>query len=599
MTKRIFNVLLVMTLLFSVSVYARPLDGGEPTPKVIVTVPEWSGFVDNVAEWGVSGLLVTPTPATLEARFIGAHVGNNFVPGLAKDKNEWKEVARVERQAGTTLGEFEKWHERAVKELAADDESERDAQARLLAEEIKENYATARKQARAALEEAERRGAFARGKGAFAAKLPSVPLNPGETVTAELVFEVRETRAAGSRGRSWRITAPTSVTELALSPAGIEDNSTWIRGDLHIHSLYSDGDQNLFSIRDQTPNMRGRGYHLVYMTDHVGSDTTRYLQRSACLCPVGPGMPPPCNATSTWQCYVTNTQRVSLPEVAFFPGAEINTRPDTWFGTAAGGHALLYGMNSLRRHDNNQLLFCGTLSGPELVLAAPRPCTPGVAHPTTPLPGFQWIYPIRDYHGVEIMTPWDWRHNLDSSETQWWLARAFTPEALSDAVNGRGAQSVRTGSDFHWGWAGFAQLYTHVLIPSTWNAWSSAPWNERRQKADGALAAGRTIASHRGGWGRVAVNGAMPGGVVRNIPQNQPLSFNVRFIPSRTGSYTIRVFRNNDTGNPVYSESVWGTAGVEITRNFTRSFPGGTQGYWLYIDGSDDIYSTHVVVSDR
>ncbi len=237
---------------------------------------------------------------------------------------------------------------------------------------------------------------------------------------------------------------PTSVTELALSPAGIKDNSTWIRGDLHIHSIYSDGDQNLYSIRDHTPNMRGRGYHLVYMSDHVGADTTRYLQRSACLCPVGPGMPPPCNATSTWQCYVTNTQRVSLPEIAFFPGAEINTRPDTWLGTA------------------------------------------------------------------------------------------FTPEALSDAVNGRGVLSVRTGSDFHYWWQGFAQFYTHVLIPSSWSAWSSAPWSARQQEVDGALTAGRTIASHRGGWGRVAVNGAMPGGVVRNIPQNRrsALTF-VLFLPER------------------------------------------------------------------
>jgi hypothetical protein len=593
--------LLMMALLctaIGLGAYAHPLEGNSP-PRVIAAASEWSGFVDNVDAWGFSALLVTPSPATLESRFIGAQVGNSFVPGLGGDKNEWVAVASIDEQAETPLGEYEKWHALAVEELAADDEVERDARARTLAEKVRKNYAAARKKAWAALEEAERRGAFEKGRGAFEVSIPSVPLNPGETVTVELVFEVREVRAQDGPGKSRRITVPTSVTELAFPPEGIEDNSTWIRGDLHIHSLYSDGDQNLYSLRDQTPNLRGRGYQFVYMTDHVGSDTTRYLQRSVCLCPVGPGMPPPCNATSTWQCYVTNAQRVSLPEIAFFPGAEINTRPDTWFGTASGGHALLYGMNSLRRHDNNQLLFCGTLSGPELVQAAPRPCTLGVAHPTTPAPGFQWIYPIRDYRGVELMTPFDWRHNLDSSETQWWLARAFTPVALSDAVNGRGVLSVRTGSDFHEGWHGFAQYYTHVLIPSTWSNWQTAPWSMRQQEVDGGLTAGRAIASHRGGWGRVAVNGVMPGGVVRSIPQNQSLSFNVRFIPCRTGSYNIRVFRNNDTGNPIYSESVWGTAGVEITRNFTRSFPGGTHGYWLYVGGSDDIYSTHVVVADR
>jgi hypothetical protein len=105
------------------------------------------------------------------------------VPGSAGDKNEWVEIARVERQAGTPLGEYEKWHALAVKELAADDEGTRDANARVLAEEVKENYSAARKKAWAALEQAERRGAFAGGRGAFATKFPSASLNPGETIT--------------------------------------------------------------------------------------------------------------------------------------------------------------------------------------------------------------------------------------------------------------------------------------------------------------------------------------------------------------------------------------------------------------------------------
>ncbi len=591
-SKRFLAAMVCIGLLVSAEAFARlpqaQATRGETLPQVIAAVPEWSGFVENVDEWGFSGLLVTAAPAALEARFIGAQARNGFVPALAADKNEWREVARVKRQAETLLGEYEKWHALAVKELAADDETERNAEARILVEEVKEKYAATRKKAYAALEEAE-------GRGAFAVSIPSVPLKSGETIAVELVFEVRE---AGGRGKSRRITVPTSVTELALPHGGIEDNSTWIRGDLHIHSTFSDGDQNLYALRDRTPNLRGRGYQFVYMTDHVGSNNTRYLQRSACLCPVGPGMPPPCNAASTWQCYVTNTQRASLPEIAFFPGAEINTRSDTWFGTAAGGHALIYAQNDLRRSDG-RLLFCGTLSGPDLFTLRPPGSHLAVAHPTTPAPGFQWIYPIAGYHGVELMTPFDSRHNLDSSETQWWLARAFTPEALKRAVAGRGVLSVRTGSDFHAGWHGFAQYYTHVLISSAWSNWQAAPWSERRQQVDGGLTAGRAIASHRGGWGRVAVNNVLPGGVVRHIPQNQPLSFNVRFVPARTGSYTLRVFRNNDLQNPVYSESVWGTAGVEITRNFTRNFPGGTHGYWLYIGDSDDIYSTQVVVADR
>ncbi|MCL0098094.1 hypothetical protein M1O19_06250 [Dehalococcoidia bacterium] len=204
------------------------------------------------------------------------------------------------------------------------------------------------------------------------------------------------------------------------------------------------------------------------------------------------------------------------------------------------------------------------------------------------------------------MTPLDWDHSLSSSETGWWLERAFTAEALADVVSGLiPVLSVRTGSDFHGkGWTrSYTQLYTRVLIPSTFTDWRNASWTIRRQHVTSGLSAGSTIASHRGGWGRVAVNGVMPGGVLRNIPANTDINFQIRFIPAKTGLYMLRVFRNNlipPLYSPVYEETLFVTAGKEITRTFTRHFPGGNQGYWFYVSGlGDTIYSTPVIVSSQ
>ncbi|MBT9162628.1 MAG: hypothetical protein DDT27_01187 [Dehalococcoidia bacterium] len=437
--------------------------------------------------------------------------------------------------------------------------------------------------------------------GIIVVTIPPLQIRLGETEVVEFEFKVRK---RNDPTRTQRVTALTSISKLALPPEGIEDGSVWIMGDLHIHSKYSECQKpsvprNLFDLYHIRDSLQPRGYRFIYMTDHVGSTTGRHLQRTVCLCPTGTGFPLPCGVANTWQCYVTNTQRATMAQIALFPGAEVTA----WHATNqhGGGHALIYGANNLVRRDG-VMLFCNQLTGPDLVRLAPGSSL-AIAHPMGTVIGgpwehLRWLYDIRGYRGVELITPKDWDHTLASSETQWWMARAFTTEALSDAVAGRGVLSVRTGSDWHgfWGEA-YAEFGTHVLIPVALATWQSEPWSTRRHRVDDALHAGHTIAAHRRGWGRVTVNNVMPGGVVRNIPSVTTLNFNIRFIPSVTGTYTISVFRNNLTGTPEFRETVSGTAGVEITRNFTRSFPGGTHGYWFYVEGADHIYSTPVIVT--
>ncbi|MCL5981999.1 MAG: hypothetical protein M1571_05735 [Firmicutes bacterium] len=53
---------------------------------------------------------------------------------------------------------------------------------------------------------------------------------------------------------------------------------------------------------------------------------------------------------------------------------------------------------------------------------------------------------------------------------------------------------------------------------------------------------------------------------------------------------------------PIFSEDISVTAGTQVTRTFTRTFPGGDQYYWLFVDivgaGTNDvIYTTPIFIS--
>jgi len=80
----------------------------------------------------------------------------------------------------------------------------------------------------------------------------------------------------------------------------------------------------------------------------------------------------------------------------------------------------------------------------------------------------------------------------------------------------------------------------------------------------------------------------------------------LRFIPSVNGFARIRLFRC-DMAEVVCEEPVfWATAGTEITRTFSRTFPGGDQNYWLSVEitdamgnWADVIYTTPIFLSSN
>jgi hypothetical protein len=192
------------------------------------------------------------------------------------------------------------------------------------------------------------------------------------------------------------------------------------------------------------------------------------------------------------------------------------------------------------------------------------------------------------------------------NELHWWRNRAFTPQALDDAVNLGVVLSVRTGSDFH----GpnkppplntLYQAYTFVHIPVTLTQWQNESWHTRRHRVNTALVQGRTVASRHGGFAKLTVNGNLPGAVLRNIPANTRLNLNVLLRPARTGNYEFRVYQNANNLIATWTSS--GTANQPTSLNFTTIFPGGTHGYWLHVrettNNLDIIYSTPIMVTSR
>lgn len=119
------------------------------------------------------------------------------------------------------------------------------------------------------------------GATVFVVDLSAQPVEPGYPYLLDLTFEAREkTKPASAR----TFTVTKQVWPVTL-PSSISDNSIWLRADLHLHSRYSDGGLNkhLYAVRDVF--LANRGYHIAYMTDHVGQNSNDHLSRLSCVCP--------------------------------------------------------------------------------------------------------------------------------------------------------------------------------------------------------------------------------------------------------------------------------------------------------------------------
>jgi hypothetical protein len=84
----------------------------------------------------------------------------------------------------------------------------------------------------------------------------------------------------------------------------------------------------------------------------------------------------------------------------------------------------------------------------------------------------------------------------------------------------------------------------------------------------------------------------------------------LRLIPSVSGTAQVRLYRGDRADgdmsqwptNLFFWEDIPVTAGTEVTRTFTRTFPGGDQYFWLFVDiaGSNDvIYTTPIYITSN
>lgn len=156
--------------------------------------------------------------------------------------------------------------------------------------------------------------------------------------------------------------------------------------------------------------------------------------------------------------------------------------------------------------------------------------------------------------------------------------------------------SARTGSDWH------AKVgdpnhpgYVTWLRTSNWSTKSSV---------DSALYAGATVASRKGGLAYMSLTrGSTLGQVgdrLTGIPANATFQLQITFKPLESGTYTIKVYRNNkqeEVFTYTASFSAGGTYNPAGSSYYFR-FPGGSNYYYLSISGPDYIYSSPIFVKD-
>jgi hypothetical protein len=578
-----------------VALAAGSRTAGIPEPELVtVLLPEWSTFDHTAKKWVFTALPLQVARGNRQVRLKDAAIRETGMK-IEHGEQEWQDALVY----GDSVREASELEDMLV----------------LRYRNLRTQW-TAAEQSRI---EKSTRGVHARirerdpeGSNVFVIRLPAQPVAAGEPYLLDLTFETRE-KANPVNARAFTVTK--QVWPVVL-PSSISDNSIWLRADLHLHSRYSDGgaSRHLYAIRDEF--LLNRGYRIAYMTDHVGQNTSppQFLNRLQCLCPPHgwcvhhPSVfvpNHPCATANTWSCYVTNTQRVSVPTgISFFPGMELSAaavRPPDGVRAADGeGHALGYGITSfpMRRwcpQQLSELQVFDLTHGPQAVIDELNENTntaqpvhrslASIAHPAS-----NWTWPLDRFR-----YDWPWLGHLNPND----LTRVTTHFRGMELMSGAQTNFSLTS------------YYTHILLHVTdawWNS-NATPWHERRRVVDNALRAGRTIASLCGSFGFVAINGVRPGAIRTGQAVNSVLNMELHLTPSVNGTAQVRLFQGDRAdGNmslaptPIFSENIPVTAGTMVTRTFTRTFPGGDQYYWLFVDiagtGTNDvIYTTPIFIS--
>ncbi len=345
---------------------------------------------------------------------------------------------------------------------------------------------------------------------------------------------------------------------------GYPASQQWVGGDLHIHSLYSDGQRSLSQLRRL---MQERGYRFIYLSD--GHHTKKLLD-------------------DDWQEYSREVLKNSGEKISLFPGVE----------TAAGtpgdekGHLLVFGTNrSIAGLEENS-------RGPQEMVDAARgkepsaPSFPAISHP---LGIYRWKdFSVFGHRGMEVMSgPVQLSFGLAGGPS--WLWRKEILRHQDRALARGDFPSPLTGTDWHGYW--FEPLRGYVTWTRLTANWDELDYPGRKKAVDQSLFAGRVVASRRGSLGFFRLEGREVGSLLRKVPAGARLSLQVEFQPASRGPTHVYVMRGN-LEEILFRRGGFFLPGQILRWQDTLTFPGGRQFYWLYAAGADYLYSSPVFVSE-
>jgi hypothetical protein len=362
---------------------------------------------------------------------------------------------------------------------------------------------------------------------------------------------------------------PQEVTVLVLSRT-LPSDSSWSPAELHIHTDTSDGHSTPANIATLYSSA---GCRVAYVTDH--SDGI---------------------ATKTWATYSSGVTGASIAGViSLYPGAEVEVGTFTYdeFGNPifnAAGHCLAYGVASLTGLTNRLYTPQGEIDN-ILNNYTSGPSSPAIAHPYNLF--YTWTdWTVLRYRGMELMA--DLQTNFSDTASPMVKWRAELTRLLSNTFTYGYFASARTGGDFHGRVTDTVPTYVTWLRTGSWSSKSSV---------DSAIYNGQTVASKMGGLGymTIAYNTTTKyvGDRLTGVPTGATLKLSVVFKPVQSGTYTIKVWRNNkQTEVFTHTGSYTGGSTYNPCTNYSFSFPGGSNYYYLYISGPDYIYSSPIFIKN-
>jgi len=355
----------------------------------------------------------------------------------------------------------------------------------------------------------------------------------------------------------------TFTTEVYIM--ALPSDSSWSPAELHCHSSdFSDGNSKLEELKEIYKN---KGYKVLYMTDHVDG-----IQRKG------------------WSEYQKAINRINDSEynIKLYPGAEMTVvKWNPYTGFFEYSDLLAYGIKDLYRLDNKTY---DHQTGIDNILSNnPGMSSPSIAHPYSVfVPWTDWS--VKRYRGMELMAALQTNFYDSASPMMRWCHEL--DRLLDDTFSYGYFASARAGGDFHGSPGESPPDYVTYLCTPFWDYKSSV---------DSAIYNGRTVASRYGGLGYFKITYGsttkLVGDIYKGVPTNASLTLNITFKPVKSGTYTIKVYRDNKSEEIVsYSGSY--TTGQTYNLSKTFTFPGGKHYYYLYIYGSDYIYSSPIFISN-